>query len=432
MSLLAGFIVPHPPIIIPDIGRGEERKIMSTIKAYDEISLKIAQLKPRVIIVVTPHHDSYHDYFHISPGEQAWGSLEQFNSIERFKVTYHTSFISRFHELYPDFPAGGKGEKDKNLDHGVMIPLYFIQKYYQDFELIRISLSGLPLKMHHSFGAYIDETMASLKEDYVVASGDLSHKLMFSGPYGFVEEGPKFDEMMINFMANGDFHQMMAISPKIYHKAGECGLKTFVILGGILEKYFYLSKLLSYEGPFGVGYAVASYMPNDPYVLLAKKTLEDNFRDYSNVGVMNRFPTEMLEEKAGVFVSIKKHGQLRGCIGTIFPTTKSIKEEVIQNTLSAAFNDPRFPPISDLELNDLIFSVDILKKPEVIHSKDLLDISKYGVIVRWGHRRGLLLPNIDGVHNVDEQIEIALKKAGINKRDDYELSRFEVVRHIEK
>lgn len=433
MSLLAGFILPHPPIIIPDIGQGEERKINQTIDAYHRIAIKISQLKPRVIIILTPHHENYQDYFHISPGNNAWGSLEAFGSLERFNVDYYPAFISRFHQLFPNFPAGEKGERHQNLDHGVMVPLYFIQKYYKDFSIVRISMSGLSLSKHHRFGQCIYETMTSLNEDYlVIASGDLSHKLKITGPYGFVQEGVTFDQMMVEYMKKGAFDKMMTISPKIYHKAEECGLKNFVILGGILDKESFLPKLESYQGPFGVGYGIASYITGDPYILLARHTLNNYFNKEEDTVGFNQVPEDMYKTMAGVFVSLKYHGRLRGCIGTIFATSKNIKEEIIQNTLSAALNDPRFHPISQLELDELSISVDILKKPERIDSKSLLDIKKYGVIVRYGHQTGLLLPRLEGINHVEEQIRIALEKAGISQHAPYELSRFEVIRHQEK
>jgi AmmeMemoRadiSam system protein A len=430
MSLLAGFIVPHPPIIIPDIGQGEERKISKTIAAYREISKMIADLQPSTIIFFTPHHLMYHDYFHISPGLEARGTLEQFNSLETFKVDYHPYFIETFNRMFPDFPAGAKGETKSTLDHGVMVPLYFIQQYYQDFKVIRVSLSGLSLEMHETFGRHLNDVMLSMKEDYViVASGDLSHKLKFSGPYGYVEEGPVFDQMVTQYMSQGDFKKMMAIPPKIYHRAAECGLRGFIMLGGALMHHKYRSRLIHYEGQFGVGYAVASFVTIDPYVTLAKNTLETYLKVKDSDQMSMDVPNEMLEGKAGVFVSIKKNGHLRGCIGTIYPTTENIKNEIIQNTFSAAFKDPRFPEISKGELNDLTYSVDILKEPVKVISLDELDVNKYGVIVKKGYRSGLLLPNLEGVNTIQHQIDIALSKARISPDEEFEIFKFEVIRH---
>ena len=140
-------------------------------------------------------------------------------------------------------------------------------------------------------------------------------------------------------------------------------------------------------------------------------------------------PEEMLSKRAGVFVSLKKHGSLRGCIGTISPISKNIAEEISRNAISAALEDPRFDPVDVSELNHIVYSVDVLAEPEPISSPDALNVERYGVIITSGHKRGLLLPNLDGVDTVEQQIDIARQKAGISKSEPYDLERFEVKRH---
>lgn len=136
-----------------------------------------------------------------------------------------------------------------------------------------------------------------------------------------------------------------------------------------------------------------------------------------------------LRIKQGVFCSIHKDGRLRGCIGTIGPTKENIAQEIVANAISAATRDPRFDPIQKHELAKLSYSVDVLSKPEKIDSRDQLDVKRYGVIVTHNEKRGLLLPNLDGVDTVSEQIAIAKQKAGIWDDEPVELQRFEVVRH---
>ena len=138
----------------------------------------------------------------------------------------------------------------------------------------------------------------------------------------------------------------------------------------------------------------------------------------------------MRNTQAGAFVSIHKFGELRGCIGTTEPTTFCVAKEIINNAISAAVNDPRFDAIRPDELRWLDINVDVLSPAEPISSKAELDVKRYGVIVSCGRRRGLLLPDLDGVDTVDEQISIAMKKGGIRPDEDYKLQRFEVVRHI--
>ena len=136
-----------------------------------------------------------------------------------------------------------------------------------------------------------------------------------------------------------------------------------------------------------------------------------------------------LERPAGVFVSLKKNGQLRGCIGTILPTQPSAAKEIIRNAVSAAVEDPRFPRVTESELAELEISVDILGTPERIDSITKLDPKNYGVIVQLGSRSGVLLPDLEGVDSAAYQVEIACHKAGINPMEKFTLYRFQVIRH---
>ena len=165
-----------------------------------------------------------------------------------------------------------------------------------------------------------------------------------------------------------------------------------------------------------------------PLVQLAKDTVEQ----YVRTGKVICPPADTSPEmtaKAGVFVSLKKKGELRGCIGTFQPTTDNVACEIIQNAISAATEDPRFPPVNKSELGAIEYSVDVLSEPEKIKSKKDLNPKKYGVIVKRGGCKGLLLPDLEGVDTVEEQISIACMKAGIYLEEDIELYRFEVKRY---
>jgi len=167
----------------------------------------------------------------------------------------------------------------------------------------------------------------------------------------------------------------------------------------------------------------------DEYVKLAKYSVETYVKTRRMAKLYENIPDELLSQRAGVFVSLKKNGNLRGCIGTIGPTKDSIAEEILEMAVTAAVGDLRFEPVKVEELEDLVYSVDVLSTPEPIESKEMLDQNIYGVIVTSGRKRGLLLPNLEGVESVDEQISIALRKAGILPNENYNLERFKVVRH---
>lgn len=165
-----------------------------------------------------------------------------------------------------------------------------------------------------------------------------------------------------------------------------------------------------------------------PVVELAKKAVEEYVKNRRVISVPEILTPEM-RERAGVFVSIKKHGQLRGCIGTFVPSCKNVAEEIIRNAICSATEDPRFPPVQEEELDDLSYSVDILSQPEKVKDLNDLDPKRYGVIVASGGRRGLLLPDLEGVDTVEEQIRIARLKAGIFEGEKIEIFRFEVRRY---
>jgi len=165
-----------------------------------------------------------------------------------------------------------------------------------------------------------------------------------------------------------------------------------------------------------------------PLVKLAKETVE-KFVLKGETAQIPADPSSEMKGRAGVFVSIKKNGELRGCIGTFSPCAKNVASEIIQNAISAATQDPRFPSVSPEELNGLEYSVDVLTSPEKVANKKELDPQKYGVIVKSGERKGLLLPDLEGVDTVDEQISIASMKAGIHPSKEMELYRFEVKRY---
>ena len=167
-----------------------------------------------------------------------------------------------------------------------------------------------------------------------------------------------------------------------------------------------------------------------PVRKLAKASIESWVKQRKQIPIPEGLPEEMLTRRAGTFVSLHKGGHLRGCIGTIMATQDCIAEEIIQNAVSACSRDPRFDPVREDELRFLEISVDVLGDLEPIDSPDELDVKRYGVVVSNSYKRGLLLPNLDSVDTVEEQIRIAKQKAGMRAFEKCNLERFEVVRHF--
>ncbi|MDA8170245.1 MAG: AmmeMemoRadiSam system protein A [Nitrospiraceae bacterium] len=167
-----------------------------------------------------------------------------------------------------------------------------------------------------------------------------------------------------------------------------------------------------------------------PFVDLVRKAVELYVKEGRVVADTGELSGEMIE-KAGVFVCLKKKGRLRGCIGTIEPATACAAQEAIRNAIASASEDPRFPPVAEHELDDLDYSVDVLCPPEKIKDLSDLDVKRYGVIVVKGGRKGLLLPDLEGVDTVEDQFRVAMAKAGIPPWEkDLDIYRFEVKRYL--
>ena len=464
MSILAAMVVPHPPIILPEIGRGEERKIQRTIDAYREVARRTAALQPDTLVITSPHSIMYGDYFHISPNKSASGNFSQFRAPQiEISVNYDTEFVKELSNAADQtgLSAGYLHERNAALDHGTLIPLRFMDQAginLNAIKVVRIGLSGLPAVDHYKLGQLIAHTANKLNRRVVyIASGDLSHKLKSDGPYGFADEGPVFDKEVMDYISVGDFLSMLRMDNTLCKKAAECGLRSFWIMAGALDRKSITCERLSYEGTFGVGYGVAWIDINgddpsrnigdqlieanhkalaelkaneDIYVKLARLSLETFVKTHKPLeNLPDNLPSELIDKRAGAFVSLHKDDELRGCIGTIMATKNSIAEEIVQNAISACSQDPRFSPVTEDELDDIVYSVDILGEPERIFDINQLNVKKYGVIVEKDGRRGLLLPDLEGVDTIQEQIAIAKRKGGISPNEKVNIWRFEVIRH---
>lgn len=432
MSIIAAFLLPHPPIAISVIGRGEERNIQSTINAYHQVSKIIADIQPDIIVISSPHAPYLREGFFAGNSESATGDFSRFGHPE-LQETFRMDreFASALGEINDRIRLVDMSKTD--VDHGVMVPLSFIQQQ-GSYRWVITGISTLTKQEHRQLGKDISAVSERLnKKTVFIASGDLSHRLKHDGPYGYVKEGEIFDRKITEILSSGNFELLDALDDTLCEKAGECGLRGLFVLDGVLSNQKVSPMLLSYEGPFGVGYAIASFLLDkmkDPYVDLARKTIDHHVRKREIIKLEETSSLmELSLPSGGVFVSIHRQGRLRGCIGTIEPVRKNLGTEIIYNAVAACSRDPRFYPVSVQELKDLEISVDILTEPEKIQNKNELDVRRYGVIVASGSRRGLLLPDLEGIDSIDQQVSIARRKAGIDADEEVELYRFEVVRH---
>lgn len=489
------FFVPHPPIILEEIGGDERAKAKCTIEGMVMLGKKVAKLKPETIIFLTPHGNSFSNGTCLLGEPELKGDFSQFGHNEItfnkkvnteltdmiFNCFEEKDFVSVMmnHELAKSYNIKTK------LDHGVMVPMYFIDQFYTNYNIVHITPGQTPLEENYFIGKLIKDMVDEYTFDnptkvLLVCSGDLSHALLDSGPYSFNENGPVFDLMMREAIETKAPLKLLKLGNKCIEGAAQCGLRSYLMGFGYFDGLEYESKVISYEGPYGVGYLTGfleidkgpvcnhekdqrgevkggsklSYIETiqeiinnrynqriakeDDYIKLARKTIEHYVRTSKKFDINEAikhgtkfsegFLTEAGHMKAGAFVSLHKDDKLRGCIGTTQSTNPNLIDEIIFNAISACSSDPRFHQVEEDELKDLEISVDILKPFEPIDSMNELHIKKYGVIVEQGYKRGLLLPNLDGVDNVYEQVSIAKQKAGIVS-GEVKLYRFEVERH---
>lgn len=461
MPILASFILPHPPLLIPEIGKGKEEIIEKTAEAYDKVATEIAALKPDTILFITPHAECYRDYFQIADGEVEMGSFGAYKANQvSFRLFYDRPLVGMIGSIAKGhgFPAGTEGGEELYLDHGTMVPLYFINKRYRDFKAVRVSTSGLSLSDHYRFGQIIQEAVDRLgRKVVVVASGNLSHALR-DNPNDQNAPGPRYDKKVIKILQKANFGELLSFKKEELRKAEECGHRCFCLLSGILDRLALAPKLLSYESVTGVGYLLMSYKPMgedpsraylelyrtkralevqeerknmDPYARLAYLAIERFVRSGKTLPLsLDVWPENFYSKRGAVFVTLKKDGEIRGCLGSIRPLKKNLGTEIIANAIAAASSDARFPRLRDEELPLVSISVDVVTSLIPVLSTADLDPKTYGVLVEFGERRAAVLPNLPDVDDVEKQLLIALYKAGIDQGDDFQMARFKVAHHV--
>jgi len=438
-------IAPHPPIIIPAIGRGELEKAAKTVAGMQALSRRVKEAGPELVILITPHGPMRREGPAVLASEILEGSFAQFG-FPQIKISFKTDLEllellqqETENDALKPVLLGGTGNLSHggtDLDHGAMVPLYYLQQEGLDLPGLHITFGFKSYRELYHFGQSLRRAADRRGLPYVVlASGDLSHRLIPGAPAGYSRRGAEFDQKLVDYLVGAEVEKILNFDQQLVEEAGECGLRSFIIALGMLGGAAFKSDIISYEGPFGVGYLVAALEPDRAEEFnptkLARSTLEHYFRQGKAPAPLDPLPPQ-LAHQAGAFVSLKKDGMLRGCIGTIEPVRQNLAEEISANAISAALRDPRFPTLKEEELATLDISVDILSPMEKVDSKAELDPEQYGVLVRSGSRSGLLLPELEGVADVDDQVAIASRKAGIGPQEPVELFRFTVTRYREE
>jgi len=313
-------------------------------------------------------------------------------------------------------------------EHSIEVQLPFLQYFKPDIKIVPVIFSYASGDVYKEIGKEIASAIKELnKEVVIIASSDMTH-------YESQESAKKKDTQAIEAILDLDEDELLKRVRE--QNITMCGFapavslistgKELGVTGAELVKYQTSGDTTGdYSGV--VGYAGVILTGTSPLVKLARQTVETFVRE-GKVPEPGELTPEM-KVKAGVFVTLHKFGDLRGCIGTFEPSTENVANEIINNAVSSATRDPRFRPVAPSELDNLEYSVDVLTTPEPVESKEELDPKRYGVIVQADWRRGLLLPDLEGVDTVDYQIDICRQKAGIDPEEPLKLFRFEVKRY---
>ena len=429
--------------MVPEVGRESIAGVRASIDAMAELTQRVIDSGAESIILISPHAPLEVDSFVAYEGPTVYGDFANFHA----PGTEFSALVDN--ELLNAITGSAAAENyrvsmlvDDLLDHGTAVPLYFLLRNGWHGRVVPLGYSFLSNHDHLRFGACIAKAVEQLgKRVAFIASGDLSHRLKPEAPAGYNPSAHFFDEEVIAALRANAPDRIVEIDHNLRRLAGECGFRSMLVAIGAAAELPLSCDVMSYEAPFGVGYLVAqltnvpadrtSDRPED-LPALARRAVE-TFTQTGEVLDPSISPAGLLGARAPCFVCLKmRDGELRGCIGTIEPAKDTLAQEIVANAISAATSDPRFDPVNESELADLMYSVDVLLPAEPAEMEEL-DPAVYGVIVEDESetRRGLLLPDIPGVETAQQQVEIAKRKAGISPETPVKLSRFKVERYRE-
>ena len=447
-------IAPHPPIMVPEVGREAIADVRSSIDAMAALTERVLQSDAETVILISPHAPLEPDAFVAYDGPQLHADFADFRAPT---ATVHAELDE---ELLKEITCAAAETElevrriNGDLDHGTAVPLYLLQRHGWNGRVVALGYSFLSNEDHLRFGNCIRAAIDKVgRRVAFIASGDLSHRLKPGAPAGYNAQAHLFDEEVVDAIRSNTTSRIVTIDQDLRRAAGECGYRSMLVAIGVAQELESRCEVISYEAPFGVGYLVAQLVSEPPasgteplavasglmtqvdgaeLPALARQIIET----FVTTGEVINAPensSDLLKTRAACFVSIKTlDGDLRGCVGTIEPEKDTLAEELIANAISAAARDPRFSPVRSDELPNLKYSVDVLSQPELVRLEDL-DPLVYGVIVEDedGGRRGLLLPNLKGIDTAVKQVEIASRKAGIAPGTKVKLWRFRADRYRE-
>lgn len=427
-------LLPHAPIICPAVAGPRAGAVAATTAAGAEVGRQVVAATPDVVVITAPHGARHPTDLTLHTASRLAGDLGRFGAPE---VRVDLPGAVKLAETIGAAGIAGvvvRPLDSGNLEYSTVVPLSFLCKAGWRGPTLVVGLpypgGGDPAAIGAAVAGGADRLGVKIG---VIASGDMSHRLTADAPAGFDPDGARFDAMVTTLLRGHDLQALGHLDPELRARAGEDCLDSLLFAAGCLGFEAHAPRLLSYEGPFGVGYGVA--------ILTApaaghggEPSLPELARDAIRAYVVEKrvytphvaMPPEW-QERAPVFVTLQNPGgELRGCIGSLEPTTANVAAETVDRAVAAATADPRFAPVRAEEVEGLDVEVSILSPLEAVDSVADLDPTRYGVVVEAGGRRGVLLPAIAGIDDAETQVAIARRKAGMRPDTPVRLYRFTV------
>ena len=446
--VIIAVLMPHAPVLVPAVGGKRGNRAGASVGAMAEAARRVVKAGPDAIVLISPHTPRRRGAFAIWAGGRINGSLAQFGAPA---AVVDLPADETLRGLITE-EAGSRGLEiwqlhDEKLDHGAVVPLWHLVDagWRGPTVLIGLDYPGEPglVELGEAIAA---AARRANRRVALVASGDMSHRLQPDAPAGFHPRAKEFDGAFIECLRAGDFRKLLDFDSGLSDLAAEDALDSTLVAASAVNWNAAGHEVLSYEGPFGVGYGVAILHHSPPPAgahatgarasdvaetgqglsQLARRSIEAAFRGDAEKPDM---PAEDIPgERHGVFVTLRgPRGELRGCVGTLTPRFGNAAEETWHVARDAAFRDGRFAPVGAHELEQLRFEVSVVLPLEEVASTTELDPRRYGVVLATGDgRRGILLPDVPGIETVEQQLETARHKGGIGELEPVRIQRFAV------
>jgi AmmeMemoRadiSam system protein A len=434
MSISCAVLMCHAPIVIPAIAGAEAPHCKATTEAMRETARALVAHEPSLIVLISPHAPRKPRSIGITFDDVLFGDFGRFghaqvalrlrgahDEAERIALKAHAEGVAT-HAL-----AG------RALDHGSMVPLFFVHEAGYRGRIVVTSLPYPGTELEAAFGHALRTAACESGQRWaVLASGDMSHRLTRDAPAGFAPRAREFDRGFARALRHGDLRSAITADPDLLELAAEDVVQSTAVAAAAVQYRAHGTHVFAYEAPFGVGYLEALLFsqnaerhegaPPDMLVDVALQAIACALRSEPYTPPALAPPWS---EARAVFVTLRSpSGELRGCIGRTEPRLATLSEEVADCAISAASRDARMPSVRSEELASLTVEVSVLSDAEPVDDTATLDPSRYGVVVEQGPLRGVLLPDVEGVTRPAQQIQIALRKAGIAPDSHYKVFRF--------